>query len=107
MNGNTARHVWLWNLRFLFLAAMLPLAAEGVLRAGEWPGWRGPTGLGYTDEEDLPLEWNGKSESVETHLDYGYKHSGVSAVEGGCSTRFRSGKLGETARWAPRVLLNL
>jgi outer membrane protein assembly factor BamB len=24
-----------------------------------WPGFRGPTGLGYTDERDLPLTWGG------------------------------------------------
>ena len=29
--------------------------------ASDWPGWRGPTGLGYTDEEDLPLTWDGKT----------------------------------------------
>src|SRR6516165_3823891 len=37
----------------------LVLPAPG--RAGDWPGWRGPTGLGYTDEKDLPLTWNGKT----------------------------------------------
>jgi outer membrane protein assembly factor BamB len=31
-----------------------------IALAGDWPGWRGPTGLGYTDEKDLPLTWNGK-----------------------------------------------
>ena len=35
--------------------------APRVGRAGDWPGWRGPTGLGYTDETDLPLTWDGKS----------------------------------------------
>jgi outer membrane protein assembly factor BamB len=29
--------------------------------AGDWPGFRGPTGLGYTEEKDLPLKWNGKT----------------------------------------------
>src|SRR5262249_36511198 len=29
--------------------------------AGNWPGWRGPTGLGYTDEKELPLTWNSKT----------------------------------------------
>jgi outer membrane protein assembly factor BamB len=29
--------------------------------ASDWPGWRGPTGLGYTDEKDLPLTWNVKT----------------------------------------------
>src|SRR6516165_381617 len=43
----------------LFLAALVCCAEAG--RAGDWPGWRGPTGLGYTDEKDLPLTWNGKT----------------------------------------------
>ncbi len=28
--------------------------------AGDWPGWRGPTGMGISDEKDLPLTWGGK-----------------------------------------------
>src|SRR5262245_12994009 len=47
---------------------LLPLAAVGMLgtvpsaiRAGDWPGGRGPTGLGYTDEKDLPLTWDAKT----------------------------------------------
>jgi hypothetical protein len=49
------------------LRALVPLAFAGLFltgntgRAGDWPGWRGPTGLGYTDEKDLPLTWNGKT----------------------------------------------
>jgi hypothetical protein len=38
-------------------ALLLPAAAG---RAGNWPGWRGPTGLGYTDANNLPLTWGGK-----------------------------------------------
>lgn len=30
--------------------------------AGEWPEWRGPQRSGYTDEMDLPLTWNGKTQ---------------------------------------------
>jgi outer membrane protein assembly factor BamB len=31
------------------------------LRAGDtWPGWRGPTGQGLSDDRDLPLTWGGK-----------------------------------------------
>jgi outer membrane protein assembly factor BamB len=30
--------------------------------AGDWPCWRGPTGLGLTDEKDLPLTWGGKDD---------------------------------------------
>jgi outer membrane protein assembly factor BamB len=39
----------------------MSLLATSAGRAGDWPGWRGPTGLGYTDEKDLPLTWNGKA----------------------------------------------
>ena len=28
--------------------------------AGDWPGWRGPTGMGISDEKDLPMTWGGK-----------------------------------------------
>ena len=44
---------------FLMTAAVLGLQGGGW--AGDWPGWRGPTGLGYTDEKALPLTWNGKT----------------------------------------------
>jgi outer membrane protein assembly factor BamB len=47
------------NLGAALLACLL-LVSSGI-RAGDWPGWRGPTGLGYTDEKDLPLTWNGKT----------------------------------------------
>lgn len=45
---------------FLVGAVGLPLVGSSG-RAGDWPCWRGPTGLGFTDEKDLPLTWNGKS----------------------------------------------
>jgi outer membrane protein assembly factor BamB len=42
------------------LAGTVLLLAD-VVQAGNWPCWRGPTGMGYTDEKDLPLEWDGKT----------------------------------------------
>jgi outer membrane protein assembly factor BamB len=42
---------------FLFLIAA---AAVGGERGADWPGWRGPTGMGQTDARDLPLTWGGK-----------------------------------------------
>src|ERR1700690_3121253 len=46
-----------------FLAAMIALLLLGGSRAAasDWPGWRGPTGLGYWDEKNLPLTWNAKT----------------------------------------------
>jgi outer membrane protein assembly factor BamB len=48
--------------RFLVLAAGLAafLALAGPGLAENWPGWRGPTGSGYSAEKDLPLTWGGK-----------------------------------------------
>ena len=30
-----------------------------AVRAEDWPGWRGPTGMGITSAKDLPLTWGG------------------------------------------------
>jgi outer membrane protein assembly factor BamB len=45
---------WISTAFFLFTASA---------SAGEnWPGWRGPTGDGQSDEKNLPLTWGGKSQ---------------------------------------------
>ncbi len=48
-------------IRVLFCSLLLLGLAADLTRAEDWPGWRGPTGLGYTTETNLPLTWNGKS----------------------------------------------
>src|SRR4051794_31259286 len=41
------------------LRCVLPLLVLAVsAAASDWPQFRGPTGLGYTEERDLPLTWN-------------------------------------------------
>jgi outer membrane protein assembly factor BamB len=37
-------------------AALLTLAMR--VRAEDWPGWRGPTGMGHSREHGLPLTWS-------------------------------------------------
>jgi outer membrane protein assembly factor BamB len=46
-------------MRFFLFSLLLACFAVPV-RASDWPGWRGPNGLGVTDERDLPLTWGGK-----------------------------------------------
>ncbi len=41
------------------LAVFACLATDA--QAANWPQFRGPTGLGYTEEKNLPLTWNGKT----------------------------------------------
>jgi outer membrane protein assembly factor BamB len=43
------------------LAACAVLLVSAVCLAGDWPGWRGPTGQGHSDEKDLPLNWDAKT----------------------------------------------
>ena len=47
-------------LRYL---AIFTLTACTIVQAADtWPGWRGPTGLGLTDERELPLTWGGPND---------------------------------------------
>lgn len=47
------------------VAGAAVLLAGPATRADNWPGWRGPTGMGQTAEKDLPLSWGGpKQENV-------------------------------------------
>lgn len=39
----------------------IQILVAGVSRAENWPAWRGPTGVGRSAEEHLPLTWDGKS----------------------------------------------
>jgi outer membrane protein assembly factor BamB len=45
----------------LLLTVFSVLFVPSPARAGDWPGWRGPTGQGVSDEKDLPLTWNGQT----------------------------------------------
>lgn len=44
----------IWCLAILFLSA-------SIVRAENWPGWRGPRGDGTSSEANLPTEWDGDS----------------------------------------------
>lgn len=47
-------------LNFLLCLSVFVPATSTKLFAGDtWPSWRGPTGLGLTDDTDLPLTWGG------------------------------------------------
>jgi outer membrane protein assembly factor BamB len=41
--------------------AIFFLACIASASFADWPAWRGPTGMGYTDQKDLPLTWNAKT----------------------------------------------
>jgi hypothetical protein len=47
------------------LALTVLVSASGLGHAENWPQFRGPTGLGYTPDQNLPLRWDGaKGENV-------------------------------------------
>lgn len=45
--------------RFTTLLACVVFAPRAT--AADWPGWRGPTGMGHTEDKNLPLTWSGKT----------------------------------------------
>ena len=45
-------------MRLLFLALTSLVLFAGVVRAENWPGWRGPRGDGISAEKNLPLTWS-------------------------------------------------
>ena len=47
-------------MRWLIVVLLLHLSLA-ALPAGDWPGWRGPTGQGVSDEKNLPLNWNART----------------------------------------------
>src|SRR4051794_31826825 len=49
------------TLRRLILPALIFLSCPLARGGDDWPQFRGPTGLGYTAERDLPLKWDGKT----------------------------------------------
>ena len=44
------------------VAGALVLGWAAVSEADNWPQFRGPTGLGYTTEKNLPVAWGGENE---------------------------------------------
>jgi outer membrane protein assembly factor BamB len=49
------------RLASLLRRALLFLLLGTMARAADWPQFRGPAGIGSTDEKDLPLSWNAKT----------------------------------------------
>lgn len=43
------------------LALVACLCACAGAPAADWPGWRGPTGMGHTSDKKLPLTWSAKT----------------------------------------------
>ncbi len=45
-------------MRSPLLGLLIFLCVAAMMRAADWPQFRGPTGLGYTNEKALPRTWN-------------------------------------------------
>jgi outer membrane protein assembly factor BamB len=45
------------------LVVLLAGCCGGAVAAADWPGWRGPGGMGHTPDRSLPLTWGGKADA--------------------------------------------
>ena len=43
------------------LSVVVLASAAVSVGAADWPNWRGPTGMGHTDDKKLPLTWSAKT----------------------------------------------
>ncbi len=50
------------SIRSFFYSFVITIIAFTAHAGENWPGWRGPTGMGQTDEKNLPLIWGGKTQ---------------------------------------------
>src|SRR5439155_12920867 len=41
-----------------YMCALAFLGCTALADAGDWPSWRGPTGLGVSEEKGLPVKWS-------------------------------------------------
>ncbi len=44
----------------LAVASFVFVAFAMQVGAADWPGWRGPGGMGQVENKNLPLKWGGK-----------------------------------------------
>src|SRR4029450_7766007 len=64
------------ELRTLLSVALL-LSATAILRAADWPEWRGPARTGVSAETSLPSSWSPKGENLAWRVPYGGRSSPV------------------------------
>lgn len=50
------------SLRYFLYTCFIAFLAGNAQASEHWPSWRGPTGMGQTDEKNLPLTWGGKAQ---------------------------------------------
>lgn len=86
--------------------AALILCGSLFAPAADWPGWRGPTGLGYTEEKDLPLTWDaktGKNVLWKAPLLAGRKNAPMASPGWSCPIVWRDRVFLTTAIWPEGV----
>jgi outer membrane protein assembly factor BamB len=49
--------------RWLASLWVLSVGVVSTVAGPHWPSWRGPTGMGTTDEANLPISWGGKDQT--------------------------------------------
>ncbi len=98
------------DMRAFVLTFGILCAVPTACFAGDWPGWRGPTGMGYTDEKDLPLIWSAKTgENIiwKTLLHGGSKENPDFTSPGwSCPIVWKNRIFITTAIWTDKTLSN-
>src|SRR5262249_38047369 len=51
------------TMRWLTSLFLVSVGLTSAVAGPNWPSWRGPTGMGQTDEPNLPVSWGGKDQT--------------------------------------------
>ena len=71
----------------VYFAAIFFLGMNSEANAADWPQFRGPGGLGVSEETDLPVRWS-ETENLAWRRELpGYGDQDIPARRRGCRTR--------------------
>src|SRR5262245_23452791 len=84
------------------LCALTFLSCVSLTRADDWPGWRGPTGQGLSEEKGLPLKWD-RTTNVRWKVPLPAPGNSTPVIWG---DRVFITQAGDLKRWPPKVPAN-
>jgi outer membrane protein assembly factor BamB len=89
-------------MRILLAVVAMGCLLGTAVQAGDWPGWRGPTGQGTCQEKDLPLTWSADGKGVLWKAPLPESQNGVQPDQNQSSPIVSRGRVFVTASWWPK-----
>lgn len=69
------------NKTYLLLALVFLITVSKASHADNWPAWRGPSGQGFCEEKNVPLNWS-DTENVKWKVELEHQGNSTPVVWG-------------------------